>query len=58
MECFMNVVHLQMFFLFLLVLSLLFVKIVYNRVSRGMLHDDRIVLSVLLSRIYLKGFAE
>ena len=58
MECFMNVVHLQMFFVLFLLLLLLFVKIVYNRVSRGMLHDDRIVLSVLLSRIYLKGFAE
>ncbi len=43
---------------FFLLLLLLFVKIVYNRVSRGMLHDDRIVLSVLLSRIYLKGFPE
>jgi dynein heavy chain 1, cytosolic len=28
----------------------------YYRVARGMLHHDRIVLAILLARIYLKGF--
>ena len=28
----------------------------YYRLARGMLHDDRIVLALLLSKIYLKGF--
>ena len=32
----------------------LMVQTVYNRVAHGMLHDDRIVLALLLSRIYLK----
>ena len=27
----------------------------YNRVARGMLHDDRVVLAILLCRIHLKG---
>ena len=31
---------------------------VYNRVARGMLHDDRLVLAVLLCRIHLKGVSE
>ncbi|KAJ7386556.1 Cytoplasmic dynein 1 heavy chain 1 [Desmophyllum pertusum] len=30
-------------------------QIVYNRVARGMLHDDRITFSMLLCRIYLRG---
>lgn len=29
----------------------------YYRLARGMLHDDRIVLAILLTKIYLKGFA-
>lgn len=28
----------------------------YYRLARGMLHDDRIVLALLLAKIYLKGF--
>lgn len=28
----------------------------YYRVARGMLHDDRIVLALLLAKIYLRGF--
>ena len=28
----------------------------YYRLSRGMLHEDRIVLALLFSKIYLKGF--
>ena len=32
----------------------LFVQTVYNRVAQGMLHDDRIVLAMLLSRLFLK----
>ena len=28
---------------------------VYNRGARGMLHDDRIVLAILLCRIHLKS---
>ena len=27
----------------------------YNRVARGMLHDDRITFAMLLCRIYLRG---
>ncbi len=29
----------------------------YYRLARGMLHDDRIVLALLFSKIYLKGFS-
>ncbi len=28
-----------------------------HRLARGMLHDDRIVLALLLAKIYLKGFS-
>jgi len=28
----------------------------YNRIARGMLHQDRLVFALLLTRIYLKGF--
>lgn len=28
----------------------------YNRLARGMIHDDRIVLALLFAKIYLKGF--
>lgn len=31
---------------------------VYNRVAQGMLHDDRIVLAILLCRIHLRGVPE
>ena len=31
------------------------IQTVYNRVARGMLHDDRVVLAVLLCRIRLKS---
>ena len=34
-----------------------FFQIVYNRVARGMLHDDRITFSMLLCRIYLRGLS-
>lgn len=27
----------------------------YNRVARGMMHDDRITFAMLLCRIYLRG---
>jgi hypothetical protein len=30
----------------------------YRRVARGMLHQDRIVFALLLSRIYLKGLKQ
>lgn len=30
----------------------------YNRVARGMLHEDKITYSILLARIYLKGMAK
>ena len=30
----------------------------YNRVAQGMLHDDRVVLAILLCRIHLKGVPE
>jgi dynein heavy chain 1 len=30
----------------------------YRRVARGMLHHDRIVFALLLSRIYLKGLKQ
>lgn len=33
----------------------LFMQVVYNRVARGMLHDDRITFAVLFARIRLKG---
>ena len=32
-------------------------NLTYYRVARGMLHDDRIVFALLLSKIYLKGFS-
>lgn len=32
-------------------------QIVYNRVSRGVLHDDRLIFALLLSKIYLKGLS-
>ena len=30
----------------------------YRRVARGMLHEDRVVFAILLSRIYLKGLKQ
>ena len=30
-------------------------QVVYNRVARGMLHDDRVTFATLLARIRLKG---
>jgi len=33
-------------------------KVVYNRVARSLLHQDRITFSMLLSRIYLRGFSK
>jgi len=33
-------------------------QVVYNRVARGMLHDDRITFAVLFARIRLKGRSE
>ena len=33
-------------------------QMVYTRVARGMLHDDRLVLAMLLCRIHLKGHTE
>jgi len=30
-------------------------KVTYDRVSRGMLHEDRMTFGLLLARIYLKG---
>lgn len=30
----------------------------YRRVARGMLHQDRVVFALLLSRIYLKGLKQ
>ena len=39
-------------------LSLPLPQTVYNRVAQGMLHDDRIVLAILLCRIHLRGVPE
>ena len=36
----------------------LMLQMVYTRVARGMLHNDRLVLAVLLARIHLKGVPE
>lgn len=30
----------------------------YRRVARGMLHEDRVVFALLISRIYLKGLKQ
>ncbi len=35
--------------------NVVFPQIVYNRVARGMMHDDRITFAMLLCRIYLRG---
>ncbi|XP_074612492.1 cytoplasmic dynein 1 heavy chain 1-like isoform X2 [Acropora palmata] len=32
-------------------------QVVYNRVARGMMHDDRITFALLLCRIYLRGLS-
>ena len=42
----------------LIVIISLMLQMVYTRVARGMLHNDRLVLAVLLARIHLKGVPE
>lgn len=44
-------------FYLMLILNLIWLtfQTVYNRVARGMLHEDKITYAIILARIFLRG---